>query len=202
MRLPASVCAVLGVAVFLVAGCHRETPIERGAREFRAKQKSRMEQAQLQTTLFATLTDRGMVFADRKHGRSLAIRPEKTELHAGEPLKIHLVFGNVDVRNPVSVGCTGFSLTEEDEKTGLSTSADLNVLCSSDDLLHNNNTLLKRGEMRTADISTGGTKLSFDHPGRYIVQAAWQTSSPAEGMLVRGNPYPAIASNEVLITVR
>ena len=201
MRSFAGALTSLGLAAVLVAGCRRETPIERGAREFRARQKSRIEQAQLQTKLFAMLPDRDMVLPYRRDGLGLGIRPAKTELRMGEPLRLHLVFEDFDGRNPVPV-CTGFSLTGEEVQTGLSTTVDVPVGCSMEESVRESTAHLKRGELRSAEVSTDGTKLRFDQPGRYIVQAAWQPSRSADALLAQGEPYRAVASNLVMITVQ
>jgi len=172
-------------------------------REFRARQESRIAHARLQTALFRPMTDAQMVVANRKEGLGLGIRPEKIALSVGEPLKLHLAFENVAARGPVSATtCQGFSIGSEDEETMMSTSVAVRFACPEEDWNRDNHVALRRGELKSAELSTGETKLIFRHPGDYIVIAGWQAFRTRDGMFQRGDEYAVMASNRVLITVR
>jgi hypothetical protein len=192
--------------IFLVAmasGCRRETPIERAAREYRENQRGQIALATLDTLRLGTMSDSQIVRAYTHDGLGLGVRPEKTELHVGEPLKIRLLFGNIAARIPISATtCQGFLLIQEEIATGRSATVPLSFGCSKTDPLLNNNVELKQKELRTAEISTADTNLRFDHPGSYRLFAQWQSLKPANDILLPPSGYPPLDSNAVLITVR
>ena len=177
--------------------------MERGARLFRARQKSRFTTAAMEMKLFSGLGDARMVLANRHEGLGLAIRADKTTLGVGEPLRLHLVYKNFGARGEISATtCQGFTLAAEEELTGVATAVDLRFACPAEDPLRDNATVLRRGEMRAVDLSTADTKLGFHHPGRYLVVAGWQSFRPTEGGFGQGSEYAAIASNQILVEVR
>lgn len=189
--------------LLLLAGCRRETVVERAARQYRESQESRIGMVRLEAARFAGMTDLQMVRANQTDGLGLAIRPQKTELHVGESLKLHLVYANLAA--PVAVSattCQGFSLSAEDEVAVESTSMDLTFSCSPQDPLRDNGVALTPGELRSVDVSTADTKLSFDHPGQYIVMVGWRSFRTTTGMFLSGSEYSLLGSNRILITVR
>ena len=189
-------------ALLLLAGCRRETVIERGARQYRERQESRIALAQMETTRFGAMSDLQMVRAKTTDGLGLAIRAQKTQLHPGEPLRLHLVYENVSARAPISATtCQGFLLAVEDEVKAESASMDLTFSCSKADPARDSGTELRRGELRSVDLSTAGTPLQFNHPGRYLVRVEWRSFQPRAGTLVLGVEYATVTSNPVLITV-
>ena len=189
--------------LLLVCGCHQETPIERGTRLFRARQKSRFAAAAMQMKLFSGLSDGRMVRANPHDGLGLAIRVDKTEMRVGEPLRLHLVYENLSARGEISATtCQGFSLAAEEEATGVVAAVDLRFACPLDDPLRDNPAVLRRGNPRAVDVSTADTRLRFDRPGRYLILAGWQSFRPTEGMFGSRSEYAAVASNQVLIEVR
>ncbi|WP_263382417.1 hypothetical protein [Granulicella arctica] len=196
--------AVISVLLLLTAsGCRRETVVERAARKYREKRKGELALAQLETVRFAGMTDPLMVRARMVNGLGLAVRPQKTELHAGEPLKVHLVYENFYATAPISaMTCQGFSIAVEDEASGDTASADVIFSCSKDDPLRDNALELPRGQLRSVDLSTADTDLKFDHPGQYIVTAAWRSFEPSAEQALQGKEYAVVQSNPVLITVQ
>jgi hypothetical protein len=160
----------------LAGGCRRETPIERGEREYREEQRGRMASASLETMRFQARTDAQMVRANHRNGLGLGIRPEKTELRVGEPFKLHLAYENLAARTPISATtCEGFSLAQEDEATDRSTTVAVPFACLQEDMSRNNNAELQPGELKTAELTIAGTLLSFNHPGRYRITLVWQS---------------------------
>lgn len=187
----------------LVGGCRRETPIERGAREYRENQKGLMARATLQTMRIRGMTDAQIVRAYSRDGLGLGVRPEKADLHVGEPLKLHLIYQNIAARAPISATtCQGFSLTQEYEATGQSTTAPLVFACPQGDPLRDNNVELRRGELKTAEVTTADTPLRFDHPGRYRLFVQWQSFRTGADIFLPPSGYPTLESNPLLITVR
>jgi hypothetical protein len=186
-----------------LAGCRRESVIERAARQYREKQESRIALAQLETARFETMTDAQMVAANTMAGLAVALRAQKTALHVGEPLRLHLVYEDFGAAAPVSATtCQGFSLSVEDEMMADAASAALTFSCLAADPSRDNGTELRRGELRHVDLSTADTAIHFDHPGRYIVTSEWRTFEPSAGTLVLGLEYATVTSNPVLVTVR
>jgi hypothetical protein len=194
---------LVSLVAILGSGCRRETPIERGAREYREEQHGRMASAALETMRIRAMTDAQILHAYRHDGLSLGARPEKTQLHIGEPLKLHLAYENIAAGTPISATtCQGFLLTQEDETTGQSTTTPLTFTCPQNDPLRDNNLELRQGELKTAEITTAGTSLHFDHPGRYRIVAEWQSFRPSNDLFLSQSGYPRLESNPLLITVR
>jgi hypothetical protein len=186
----------------LTGGCHRETSIERGVRQYREKQQGRMAMAALETMQVRTMTDEQLIQAYSRSGLGLGIRSEKTELRVGDSLTLYQVYENLAARVPISATtCQGFSLTSEDE-AGQSVTANLSFACSPQDMLHDNNLELPKGQRKTAEINTGGTNLRFPHPGRYRLTAAWQSFRQGDKIYLAETGYPPLESNALLITVR
>lgn|GEM_PF-3969291 len=186
----------------LAAGCHRETQEERFAREFRESQVSRVAAAKLQTALYQHLSNTQMIALNTKDGLGLAIRPDKLDLHVGEPLKLHLAYENISARGSISATtCQGWSISDEDVLTGLATAGAMRFSCSNDDLLRDDPRLLNRGDLKTAEVSTTDARITFDHPGKYIIMASWQSFRPRDGLFQIGDDYSLLGSNPVLITV-
>ena len=196
--------AVISVLLLVTAsGCRRETVVERAARRYREKRKGELALAQLETVRFAAMEDPQMVRARQVNGLGLAIRPQKTELHPGEPLKVHLVYENLYATEPISaMTCLGFSLAVEDEGSGDMASAEVIFSCSKDDPLRDNALELPRGQLRSVDLSTSDTDLKFSHPGQYIVTAEWRSFQPSSDQALQGKEYAVVQSNPVLITVQ
>jgi hypothetical protein len=187
----------------LGSGCRREDPIERSAREYRLRHASRLATAKAETARTQALSDDQLVRLNPRNGLSLGLRLEKTEVRAGEPLKVRLVYENFVSDGPISATtCQGFSLGSEDEETLISTSVAVNFSCPEDVPNRDNNIALPAGALRTVNISTAGTKLVFDHPGQYIVVAGWQAFRPRDGMFLRTDEVAVVASNQVLVVVR
>ncbi len=177
--------------------------MERGRRLFRARQRSRFQTAAMEMELFARLSDGQRVRANEHEGLGLAIRADTSELRVGEPLRLRLLYENLSAREAISATtCQGFSLVAEDESTAAATSAELRFGCPAVDVFRDSNVPLPHGQLRAVELNTADTKLTFGHPGRYLVVAVWQTFRPAEGMFPNGSEYAAVRSNEVLVTVR
>ncbi|MEO6804070.1 MAG: hypothetical protein ABI197_12590, partial [Granulicella sp.] len=194
---------VVMLLVALASGCRRETPIERAAREYRDHQRGQMALATLDTMRLRTMTDSQIVRAYARNGLGLGVRPDKTELHVGEALHLHLIYANIAARTPISATtCQGFLLTQEEEATSRSATVPLTFDCSKTDPLRNNSVELKQNELKTAEITTADTGLRFDHPGRYRLFAQWQSLRPGSDILLRPSGYPILDSNPLLITVR
>ncbi len=203
MRRVAQLLAPLSVALLLLSSCHRETVLERAARQYREKQASRIATARLDTARFAAMTDVQMVRSNQTDGLGLALRPQKTELHVGEPLKLHLAYVNAAAKVSVSATtCQGFSLMVQDQVAGDSTTADITFSCSKSDPLSDNNVALPRGQLRAVDLTTADTNLNFPHPGQYIVTAGWLSFRLSDGTFLKGSEYSMMESNPLLITVR
>lgn len=189
-------------ALVAVSGCHKAGNVQPSSVPDQEKQAG-FAAAGAQTVLFSLMDDTYRVRANQHDGLGLAIHASSTNLRLGEPLIVHLAYENLAARGQISATtCQGFSLSDEDEITGVSTAVSIRFACPDDDFLRNNGKPLRGGELHTADVSTGNTKLTFDHPGRYIVMAGWQTFRPTDGMFLRGSEYSSMGSNQVLITVR
>jgi hypothetical protein len=195
--------------IAVLTGCRKQAPADTTApvdpalRDYREKVQSRIAMAQLEMLRFHDMTDAQMVSGHQKDGLGFGIRLEKTELHVGEPLKVHLALENVAAHGPISATtCEGFSLAEEDSTTGVTTAVSITFACNHEDPLRDNNLALRQGELKTADIVVDKTRLSFDHPGRYLLNAGWQTFHPRDGLFQRGDEYSSMPSNLMLITVR
>ena len=78
---------------------------------------------------------------------------------------------------------------------------DLAFSCSPADPARDSGAELRRGELRSVDLSTAGTPLQFSHSGRYLVTVEWRSFQPKPGTLVLGVEYATVTSNPVLITV-
>lgn len=202
MACAGTLVALTLVSVLVGDGCRRETPIERGVRQYRERQQGRMAMAALETMRVGAMTDAELVRAYARRGLGLGIRPEKTEVRVGDSLTLHLVYENLAARVPISATtCQGFSLTSEDE-SGQSITANLSFACSPQDMLHGNNLELPKGQPRTTEIATGSTSLRFNHPGRYFLIASWQSFLRGDGIYLAETGYPPLESNALLITVR
>jgi hypothetical protein len=196
-----------GAAFFLLlvmaAGCRRETPIERFGREFRERQQSRFALAQLETLRIRGLSDNNLVRMHQKDGLGLAIRPEKTELRVGEPLKLHVAYENLSAKGPIAATtCQGFEMSDTDEATGAVTIEGMNFDCSLKDVEHDNQMELPQGVLKTGEVTTADMRLRFDHPGRHIVMASWQSFRPQDEVILRGEGYSLVGSNQLLIIVK
>ena len=191
------------LAFMLATGCRKETPIERGVREYRRRHEDHLAQAAVATARTQALADDQLVRLSPQDGLALGLRVENTVLHLGETLRAHLVYENLGADGPISsTTCQGFSLGSEDQDSLVSTSAPVKFSCDEDDPTVDNNVALEPGQLRRADVSIEGTQLSFTHPGRYILVAGWQAFRPREGVMLRPDQYAVVASNQVLITVK
>ncbi len=189
-------------ALMLLTGCRQEDPIARGAREYRARHQSLMEQARNATERSQLLPDDQLVRLNVRDGMGIGMRLDKTDLHVGEPLRIHLVYENFGTETPISATtCQGFSLGSEDEDTLVATSVAVRLSCPDEDINRDNDVPLPQSQLQRATVTTEGTRLTFDHPGLYILVAGWQAFRPREGIFLRPDSYSVVASNKVLITV-
>jgi hypothetical protein len=194
--------AAVALVSMLVSGCHRETPIERGAREYHERQQGRIASAELETIHFRGLSDAQMVAVNHKDGLGLGLRLQQLDRHLGEPLKLHLAYENTAAQGPISATtCQGFSLGTEDMATGQSTAAPVTFNCNKEDPLRDNNLHLPQGELKTANIIEQAADLNITHPGQYLLVAGWQTFSPHNRLFLRGDEYSTLPSNQVVVTV-
>jgi hypothetical protein len=186
----------------MAAGCRRETPVERFQREFRERQQDEFVIAKLETLRIRGVSDAVLVRMHQKDGLGLAIRPEKTELRVGEPLKLRVAYENLSAKGPIAATtCQGFNMSDTDE-AGSVTLEGMNFGCSLKDVEHDNQLELAQGVLKTGEVSTAEMRMRFDHPGRYVVTASWQSFRPQDEVILRGEGYSVVASNALLITVK
>jgi hypothetical protein len=158
--------------------------------------------ATLETSRFRNLDDVQILHGRRSSGLGLGIRAAHLDLHPGEPLQLHLVYGNISSTLPIAAtGCQGFSLSQEDERGSQPITEQLVINCSPQNMLSENNLLLQQGQIKMADINTAGTSLHFDHPGRYLIEAHWQSLSPGDVVILPESGLPPNESNMIVVTV-
>jgi hypothetical protein len=185
--------------LLLTTGCHRNVSAHSRAAQLR------MEHLYAD----ALVTDRAqhavdpsdLVALHQEKGVGVGLQITGRQFRAGQDIPLLLIYEDIAAPAPISsTDCDGFSIVINDVDNGKELQGQVDP-CEAASELANDNVPLVIGNRRFLHTSLFGARQELTRPGRYLIQAAWQSHRPHAGGLQPKDAYATVHSNVIPIVV-
>ena len=131
-------------------------------------------------------------------GVGLGLQINGRRFRVGQDIPLVLSYENISAKEQVSsTNCSGFAIALEDTDQGKDDLATINPCRTGGE----NNAALASGNLRFLHTSLLAVRLELTHPGRYLINAGWQSFRPRSGPFRNGDNYAVVRSNIIPIVV-
>jgi hypothetical protein len=142
-----------------------------------------------------------LVALHQEKGVGVGLQITGRQFHAGENIPLLVIYQDIAAPGPISsTDCSGFSIVIIGVDDGTELPGNIDP-CEHASELADNNVPLVTGNRRFLHTSLFGARQELTQPGRYLIQATWQSYHPHAGALQTKDAYVTVHSNVVPIVV-
>jgi hypothetical protein len=190
---------LFAASLLLLTGCHRS--VSAHSRGTQPRMEREYADALVADKTQQALDPSDLAALHQKSGVGLALQVTGRQIRAGENMPLLLIYDDIAASGPISsTDCSGFSIVIDNVHTGTEQTAKVTP-CEPDAESANNNVPLVIGNRRFLHTSLFGVRQELTQPGRYLIQANWQSYRPRAGGFQQKDAYAAVQSNAVPLVV-
>jgi hypothetical protein len=191
---------VLASLLLLATGCHRSASAHSSG--VQSQMEHLYADARAADTAQHTLDPSDLVALHPEKGVGVGLQITGRQFHAGQNIPLLLIYEeDIAAPGPISsTHCQGFSIVIDAVDSGKELPGKVDPCEPASDLA-NDNVPLVIGNRRFLHTSLFGVRQELTQPGRYLIQATWQSYRPHAGGLRPKDAYAAVHTNIIPIVV-
>jgi hypothetical protein len=190
---------IIASLLLLATGCHRNVSAHSGAAQLRMEHLYADALVADRTQHAVDPSD--LVALHQAKGVGVGLQIEGRQFRAGQNIPLLLIYEDIAVPGPISsTDCEGFSIVIDDVDNGNELPGKVDP-CEPASEQANNNVPLVIGNRRFLHTSLFGARQELTQPGRYLIQATWQSYRPHAAGLQPKDAYATVHSNVIPIVV-
>lgn len=185
--------------LLLSTGCHRSVSAHSRGAQLRLER--RYADALTADTAQHALDPSELAALHQEKGVGLGLQITGRQFRAGENMPLILIYDDIAASGPISsTDCSGFSIVIDSVDDGTEQTARVTP-CEANAEQAKNNVPLVIGNRRFLHTSLFGVRQELTQPGRYLIQANWQSYRPRASGFQKQDAYAAVESNVIPIVV-
>ena len=190
---------ILASLLLLASGCHRS--VSAHSRGVQLRLEHLYADALAADTGQHALDPSDLVALHQEKGVGVGLQITGRHFRAGENIPLLLIYEDIAAPGPISsTDCEGFSIVIDDVDNGNELPGKVDP-CEPASEQANNNVPLVIGNRRFLHTSLFGARQELTQPGRYLIQATWQSYRPHAAGLQPKDAYATVHSNVIPIVV-
>jgi hypothetical protein len=183
----------------LSTGCHRD--VSAHSHGIQLHMERSFANAQIADVTEHALDPSDLVARHQEKGVGLGLQVTGRQFRAGQNIPLLVIYEDIAALGPVSsTNCSGFSIVIDDIEDGTELPGKV-AACEPASELADNNVPLVTGNRRYLHTSLFGVRQELTHPGRYLIQANWQSYRPHAGGFQERDAFATVHSNVIPIVV-
>ena len=190
---------VLAPLFLLATGCHRSASAH--SRGVQLRMEHLYADARAADTAQHALDPSDLVALHPEKGVGVGLQITGRQFRAGHNIPLLLIYEDIAAPGPISsTDCEGFSIVIDAVDSGKELPGKVDP-CEPVSDLADDNVPLVIGNRRFLHTSLFGVRQELTQPGRYLIQATWQSYRPHAGGLQPKDAYATVHSNIIPIVV-
>ncbi len=199
MRLTMRFSPIVASLLLLASGCHRN--VSAHSRAAQLHMEHLYADALVADRTQHAVDPSDLVALHQEKGVGVGLQIEGRQFRAGQDIPLLLIYEDIAAPGPISsTDCEGFSIVIDDVDNGKELQGSVDP-CEPASEPANNNVPLVIGNRRFLHTSLFGARQELTQPGRYLIQATWQSHRPDAGGLQPKDAYATVHSNVIPIVV-